>query len=98
VNWEHSYKYGKQKEEITREYFAKDISSSKGRYDFFDDETNYELKSRTNTKDCYPTTMITKDKVEDCDKDLKLLFHFALLTFSMTKSNSKTILRNSSAG
>ena len=83
VNWEHSYKYGKQKEEIIlpviREYFAKDVSSSKGRYakyDFFDDETNYELKSRTNTKDCYPTTMITKNKVEDCDKDLKLLFHF----------------------
>ena len=72
-----------QKEEVIlpviREYFAKDISSTKGRYakyDFFDDETNYELKSRTNTKDCYPTTMITKNKVEDCDKDLKLLFHF----------------------
>jgi len=83
VNWEHSYKYGRQKEEVVlpiiREYFGREISSSKGRYakyDFFDGDTFYELKSRTNKKDCYPTTMITKNKVEECDKDLKLLFNF----------------------
>ena len=84
VNWESSYIYGKRKEEVVlniiREYFGKEIKrSSKGRfakYDYFDDETYYELKSRTNTKNCYPTTMITQNKVESCDKDLKLLFNF----------------------
>jgi len=75
--------YGKQKEEVVlpiiKDYFGKDISSTHGRYakyDFFDDDTNYELKSRTNTKDFYPTTMITRNKVAISDKDLKLLFNF----------------------
>jgi hypothetical protein len=83
VHWKQSYNFGKQKEEVVlpiiKNYFEKDITSSKERYakyDFFDDEAYYELKSRTNTKNCYPTTMITKNKVESCDKDLKLLFNF----------------------
>ena len=56
VNWESSYIYGKRKEEVVlpiiREYFGKEIKSNNGRfakYDYFDDETYYELKSRTNT-------------------------------------------------
>jgi len=83
VHWQDSYEYGKQKEEVVlptiKEYFGTNICSTSERfakYDFFDDNTYYELKSRTNTKDCYPTTMITKNKVKQCSKDLKLLFNF----------------------
>ena len=86
VNWENSYKYGEKKEEvllpILQEYFSEDIERSIGgrfaKYDYTDAKVNYELKSRTNKMKQYPTTMITKNKVEgsDADKDLILLFNF----------------------
>ena len=85
VNWENSYKYGERKEEallpVLREYFGKDIMRSKGgryaKYDYTDEKFNYELKSRTNKMERYPTTMITRNKVEgNADKDLILLFNF----------------------
>mgnify|MGYP003669631707 CR=1 FL=1 len=85
VNWENSYKYGERKEEallpVLREYFGKEIMRSKGgryaKYDYADEKFNYELKSRTNKMERYPTTMITRNKVEgNADKDLILLFNF----------------------
>tara|TARA_R110001606_G_scaffold161672_1_gene305607 strand:+ start:541 stop:948 length:408 start_codon:yes stop_codon:yes gene_type:complete len=86
VNWENSYKYGEKKEEallpILQEYFGKDIERSKGgrfaKYDYTDEKVNYELKSRTNKIKQYPTTMITRNKVEgnDANKDLILLFNY----------------------
>ena len=86
VNWENSYKYGERKEEallpVLQDYFGKEIIRSKGgrfaKYDYSDEKFNYELKSRTNKMEQYPTTMITKNKVEgsDADKDLILLFNF----------------------
>ena len=86
VNWENSYKYGEKKEKellpILQEYFGKDIKrNEKGRYakyDYTDGKVNYELKSRTNKIKQYPTTMITRNKVEanDANKDLILLFNY----------------------
>lgn len=86
VNWENSYKYGEKKEKellpILQEYFGKDIKRSKGgrfaKYDYTDEEVNYELKSRTNKMKQYPTTMITRNKIEgnDANKDLILLFNY----------------------
>jgi len=86
VNWENSYKYGEKKEKellpILQEYFGKDIKrNEKGRYakyDYTDEKVNYELKSRTNKIKQYPTTMITRNKVEanDANKDLILLFNY----------------------
>ena len=86
VNWENSYKYGEKKEKellpILQEYFGKDIKrNEKGRfakYDYTDKKVNYELKSRTNKIKQYPTTMITRNKVEanDANKDLILLFNY----------------------
>ena len=86
VNWENSYKYGEKKEKellpILQEYFGKDIKrNEKGRYakyDYTDEKVNYELKSRTNKLKQYPTTMITRNKVEanDANKDLILLFNY----------------------
>jgi glutaredoxin len=62
-------------------FFHKQITPTEGqyaKYDFFDETTNYEVKSRTNNYSKYPTTMITWNKCCDCDrdKDLILLFNF----------------------
>lgn len=84
VHWNNSYCFGKSQEvrilPVIKEYFKKDINPTQGqyaKYDFYDDETNYELKSRTNHYNRYPDTMITQNKICGCDtKDLILLFNF----------------------
>lgn len=83
VNWEQSYKYGKRQEgkllPILQEYFGREVRATEGRYakyDYFDDEYNYEVKSRTNKMRAYPTTMITKNKVEGSAKPVILLFNY----------------------
>jgi hypothetical protein len=59
-------------------FFKRDIKRSeneKAKHDYYDDEYNYEVKSRTNTYSKYPTTMITENKI--CgSKKLILLFNF----------------------
>ena len=85
VTWKESYKYGKRQEKallpIIQEYFGKEVMKNQDRYakyDFTDGKFNYELKSRTNKMKQYPTTMITRNKVEgnDANKDLILLFNY----------------------
>lgn len=82
VHYPQSYNFGKLEEQIVlpmlREHFGRDIRPYTERYskhDFYDDEYNYEVKSRTNTLAKYPTTMITGDKVAG-DKKLIFLFNF----------------------
>ena len=83
VHWSASYKYGKQQEEkvipVLAEHFAKIIIQTEGRfakYDCYDDETDYEIKSRTNKIDDYPTTMITCNKFQNTKRNLILVFNF----------------------
>lgn len=85
VHWKQSYSFGKAQEArihpVIKEYFKKDIIPTEGqyaKYDFFDNDTNYEVKSRTNNYSKYPSTMITFNKCCDCDKDkdLILIFNF----------------------
>ena len=84
VHWEASYKYGKAKEldilPLLRAFFKRDIQQYPNQYDdfdFYDDLTEYEVKSRTNTYSKYPTTMITKNKTEKpTPKKVILLFNF----------------------
>jgi len=85
VHYKLSYAYGKAQESrihpVIKDFFKKDIQQSVGqydKYDFFDGDTNYEVKSRTNNYSKYPTTMITFNKCCNCDKDkeLILLFNF----------------------
>ena len=85
VHWAQSYAYGKAQEikilPHLREFFQRDIHPTQGRYDkydFWDEDTNYEVKSRTTPYKRYPTTMITMNKCCVCDKgrDLILLFNF----------------------
>lgn len=85
VHWHQSYKFGKQHEKIAlpiiREFFNRDIQQTEGqyaKYDFVDETTNYEQKTRTNAYAKYPDTMITMNKCCKCDegKDLILLFKY----------------------
>jgi len=74
------YQFGKQKEtevlDRIQEYFKDNIRPTEGgynRYDFQGDTKLYELKSRTNTYQAYPTTMIPKNKLKE---NVILLFNF----------------------
>lgn len=83
VHYPNSYKFGKREEAlilpILSEHFGRTILPYEKRYakyDFFDEEYNYEMKSRTNTLNKYPTTMITANKVAVSDKKLIFVFNF----------------------
>jgi len=80
------YQFGKKSEEsilpIIREYFKRDIKATEGRYnsfDYKDDQYNYELKTRTNKMQQYPTTMITLNKCKD--KSILLFKYTDFLAF-----------------
>ena len=74
-----SYTFGKNNEIIVlpliTTHFQREIKEYKEQYskfDFFDDEYDYELKSRTNKYKTYPTTMITANKVSGNKKKIFL--------------------------
>jgi len=80
VSYKEDYQYGMIKElevlDIIKKYFDRDINKSIDRYcnyDFYDDKFTYELKSRRNKYDTYPTTMIPELKLK---KRTILLFNF----------------------
>jgi transposase-like protein len=82
MHYTNSYKFGKAQESkvlpVIKDFFKRDIQAYPeefSKYDFFDDTYNYELKSRTNNKKTYPTTMLTYNKITK-DKPLILLFNF----------------------
>jgi len=61
---------------IIQTFFKRDIKPTEGRYnkyDYLDNRYNYELKSRTNNYDKYPTTLIGLDKI---DNNTIYLFYF----------------------
>lgn len=74
------YTIGKKSEAevlpIITEYFKREIKPTENKYDEFDfkDEVyNYELKTRTNKMNQYPTTMTTLNK---CKPNSILLFKY----------------------
>ena len=77
------YNYGKEQEKkvypIIQEYFDEDIihcTDQYSKYDFISSTSFYELKSRRNKLNSYPTTLITCNKLKKLDKNLILLFNF----------------------
>lgn len=80
VSFKEDFNYGIIKEnEILKtinNYFNREIKRSEDKYchyDFYDDKYTYELKSRRNKYDTYPTTMIPALKLK---KRVILLFNF----------------------
>ena len=84
VHYTASYKFGKEKEQeilpIIKAFFKREIKAYPNQYDdfdFWDGETEYELKSRTNSYSQYPTTMITRNKISKPNsKQIILLFNY----------------------
>jgi hypothetical protein len=78
------YEFGKLSEDALysklSEYWEDNIKKSKdkfSKYDYAGDRYYYELKTRTNFYETYPTTLIAKDKVIiDCEKKQRFLFKF----------------------
>jgi len=75
------YQFGISKEfeilPMISKYFKSNIIRSKekfNKYDYYDFTCKYELKSRNNKYDTYPTTLIAVDKV--INDDLIFLFNF----------------------
>lgn len=68
-----------------REFFGEEIQPTPGKYDRYDYESStavYELKSRRNTRNHYPTTCIGSDKIDPKHpKQQVYLFHFTDGTF-----------------
>jgi hypothetical protein len=63
---------------VIQKYFNKDIKEIENKLSPFDyecDDCYYELKTRTNSKDKYPTTLIGVNKL-DTKKDLILIFKY----------------------
>ena len=63
---------------IIREFFKKDIieiENTKSPFDYECSKYFYELKTRTNPKDKYPTTLISKNKIGGSKKSI-LLFKY----------------------
>jgi hypothetical protein len=81
VHYPDDYKWGTEAEqEILQDlekYFRNELNQypQKAKHDFWDDNNNYEIKSRTNSFSRYPTTMITANKVSG-DKPIMFIFNF----------------------
>lgn len=84
VHFQKDYIYGTQQEAkilpILQDHFGKDLIRNQerwGKYDFYNEKSIFELKSRTNRKNAYPTTLMTCNKVVNIeDKELYFLFNF----------------------
>ena len=81
MSFKTDYSYGLKKEDellpIIKSFFQRDIQKSTNkfeRFDYSDEKYKYELKSRNNTYDKYPTTLICADKIA---KGIIFLFHFS---------------------
>ena len=77
------YNWGREQEKkvypLIQEYFKENIihcTDQYSKYDFISPTYFFELKSRRNRYNSYPTTMITCNKLKEIDKELILLFNF----------------------
>lgn len=81
--FQRDYQYGlkNQKELLPKlEAFFKDnmiaTESTFAKYDYVGTTTDYELKSRNNMLNTYPTTCIAQDKIQTSDRKQIFIFHF----------------------
>lgn len=101
AQYSNRYNFGKQSEKdvlpIIKEYFKREIIQTEDKYnefDFKDDIYNYELKTRTNKLEQYPTTMTTLNK---CKKNSILLFkytdHLAFIEYEEDKFKDYDVVK-----
>ena len=77
------------------EHFKTEIQAYESlvsKHDFFDEEYNYELKSRTCKRTSYSTTLLAVNKVVENDKKLRFIFNYtdslAYIEYDKTKFES----------
>ena len=83
MHWTDSYRWGLiQQESIMpslKKYFGDDVKATEGQYAKYDAESDkyvFEIKSRNNKYNRYPTTMITANKITNTDKIIIFIFNF----------------------
>jgi hypothetical protein len=82
VHYQDSYLFGTKKEKevlpILQAHFNSNIQMNpeNSKYDFQDERFNYELKSRTCKSTTFNTTMISSDKCNSTEKEIRLVFNF----------------------
>jgi hypothetical protein len=92
------HSFGKTQESlvlpILQNYFNSDIKTYEtltSKHDFYDDEYNYELKSRTNKFERYPTTLFALNKIQG-EKKLRIIIKFTdvltMIEYNEEKFNS----------
>ena len=97
--YKNDYLYGKQSEnknlQIIKDYFNEDIEILNYRYSQYDfkstkSNTIYELKTRRNNYNDYPTTIISNDKINDEYNNI-FIFGFKNNQLNMIKNYSKSL-------
>lgn len=83
VHYPNDYKFGLEKQQaifpILQKHFGNDLRETTERYakyDFVSPNAFFELKSRKNKKNAYPTTLLTCNKVLEIKEDQEQYFIF----------------------
>ena len=83
VHFENDYKEGTKAQNeifpIIEDYFGNNIKQNPNQYDKYDytnDDAEFEVKTRKNKKTAYSTTMLTCNKVVDTDKEIVFIFNY----------------------
>ena len=64
---------------ILKTHFGEDLKETTeqyAKYDFYTDTAYFELKTRKVSKTCYPTTLLTCNKIQACNKEQYFIFSF----------------------
>ena len=82
-HYEMDYKFGTASQKkvypILKQHFGDDLKETTAqycKYDFYTDTAYFELKTRKVSKTCYPTTLLTCNKIQDCNKEQYFIFSF----------------------
>jgi hypothetical protein len=82
-HYEADFKFGTANQKkvypILKTHFGEDLKETTeqyAKYDFYNDNAYFELKTRKVSKSCYPTTLLTCNKIQDCNKEQYFIFSF----------------------
>jgi hypothetical protein len=83
VHFQQDYIFGTQQENkilpLLQEHFGGTLAKNNnkwGKFDFYNEKSIFELKSRKCRKNTYPTTLMTCNKVVEGEKEIYFLFNF----------------------
>jgi hypothetical protein len=96
VHYHNDYIWGKEQEDYTypilKAYFKTDLKQYTSQYDdfdFYDEESDYEQKSRKNTYSAFDETMITLNKTQKATKKKILKARKVIIVYCLSKDLSQ---------